>query len=609
MSKKASSKKFTYTPTNELPPLSTIKTEWDLASHYYQSEDDPQIEKDAKAYEKAVRAFVKKYQTSDFTSNEEKLFAALKDSDKLEELATGSKIVRYFSFRGVLDVNDNAANRKLAQFGERFRKLGNEMLFFPLQIGKIDIATQKKYLQSELLSPYRYLLKQNFEDAKHHLSEAEERILSLRSNTSSGMWADAVEKIISNRSVTFKKETIPVPEALERMDALSWNDKNTLWNLILLEMKQISEVAEHELTAIVTHSKVSDELRKYKKPYSATVQGYENNEKAVEALVDAISTKGFALSKKFYKLKAKLHKLSSIPYANKYDPIGDLSHPDFETAVRACRDTFYGLDEEFGKFFDRMLENGHIDAFPKKGKRGGVFMSATIGLPTYVMLNHTTDFKSLETMAHEVGHAIHAEFSKVQPAIYEEFSTTTAETASTLFEQLTMRKLLDVLPDEQKVIFLHNKISRDIATVQRQIAFFNFELEMHEHIRAHGRATKEELAAMMKKHLESYLGEGVTVTEDDGYSYVYIPHIRYGFYVYTYSYGHLVSNLMIKKVTADPAYLGKIKKFLHAGGSDTVENIFKSIGINTNKVETFLESLKTQEEEIKELEKLTKKLT
>jgi oligoendopeptidase F len=99
----------------------------------------------------------------------------------------------------------------------------------------------------------------------------------------------------------------------------------------------------------------------------------------------------------------------------------------------------------------------------------------------------------------------------------------------------------------------------------------------------------------------------VSVTDDDGYSYVYVPHIRYGFYVYTYAYGHLVSNLMLQKYQADPGYLTQINQFLHAGGSDTVENIFKNIGINTRQVGTFLDSLKSQEKEIKELERLTKK--
>lgn len=604
-----SKRRFAYTPTQTLPPLVTVQTEWDLVAHYYQDENDARIEADASVYEQALRAFVKKYKKADFTSTAKKLLAVLQDNDVLEDMSEGQKVILYFHYRTTQNVNNTAASRKLNQYSERFQKLSNEMLFFPLQIGKIIKEKQKEYLAEEILAPYRYFLKQSFDDARHHLSEPEERILALRANTSSGMWADAVEKIVCNRMVTFQKKQYPLPEAFEQISTLSWSLKGVLWDKIQTELLQISEVAEHELTALVTHHKISDELRGYKKPYSATVYSYENNEQAVEALVEAISTKGFALSKKFYKLKAKLHGMEKIPYVNKYDPIGELPKPDFKTSVQVCRDSFYSMDKAYGSIFDRMLEQGHFDVYPKPGKRGGAFMHGARNLPTYVMLNYKDDFKWLETLAHETGHAIHGELSKVQPAIYENFSIVTAETASTLFEQQVMNTLHDSLDDENKVILLHDKIARDIATVQRQIACFNFELAMHTHVREHGLITKEELAKLMQKHLQAYLGSAVEVTEKDGYSYVHWHHIRYGFYVYSYTYGHLVSNLMLQKYHADPRYIEKINQFLSAGGSDTVENIFKGIGINTMKVETFLESLKTQEQEIKELERLTRKRT
>jgi oligoendopeptidase F len=609
MSKKASKKSsmFTYTPKIELPPLSKIETEWNFKDHYYISDTDPRIEKDAKKYERTARSFIKRFKDTDFTSTPDTLLEALEADEQMEEMSEASRVMRYFSFRTVLNVNDTAAQRKLTQYAERFRKLSNELLFFPLTIGRIEKSMQRAYLKDEKLKKYHYYLKQSFEQAKHYLSEAEERILKLCGPTSSGMWEDATEKIVSNHKVIFKKKEYKLPEALEVLDTLSWTDKGKMWSLLLKEMKDISEIAEHELTAIVTHHKVQDELRGYKKPYSSTVQSYENNEQAVEALVNAISDKGFALSRKFYKLKAKIHNRETIPYENKYDSIGELPRPDYDTSVTICRDAFYAMDTSFGSIFDRMLENGHLDVYPKSGKRGGAFMAATTGLPTYVMLNNQNNFKSLETLAHEMGHAIHAELSKVQPAIYEDFSTTTAETASTFFEQRVMDVVYDTLSEDEKVVFLHDKITRNIATVQRQTAFFNFELEMHQHIRDHGMATKEELAQLMQAHLRDYLGQAVSVTDDDGYSYVYVPHIRYGFYVYTYAYGHLVSNLMLQKYQADPGYLTQINQFLHAGGSDTVENIFKNIGINTRQVGTFLDSLKSQEKEIKELERLTKK--
>lgn len=607
MSKKAkSSSKFTYTAVSAPNNVPKIKTEWDLKKHYYTSDKDPQIEADAAAYEAVVLKFCKKYRNSDFTASAASLKAALSEYEVLAGNALASKIIRYFSFRTTTNVNDTVASKKLNLFSERFRKLSNEMLFFSLTIGKIPKAQQAAYLKDESLSHFHYYLKTSFESARHHLTEPEERVLTLTSNTSRGMWEDSVEKILSNRTVKWKGKTYTLPEALEHINLQNWEDKNKLWNLILNEMVSISEVAEHELTAIVSYDKVTDTLRKYDKPYSGTVLGYENNEAAVEALVKAISEEGFALSRKFYALKAKLHGQKTIPYVNKYDPIGELPNPDFETAVTICRDTFYKTKLEYGKIFDMMLKDGQIDVYPKAGKRGGAFMSATVNLPTFVMLNHTSDFKSLETLAHEVGHAIHAERSKEQSVLYEGFSTTTAETASTLFEQLVFDVVFEKLSEEDKIVFLHNKISRDIATVQRQIAFFNFELDMHTHIRTEGLATKEELAKLMTKHLKSYLGPAVEVTDRDGYSFVYIPHIRYGFYVYTYAYGQLISNLMMQNYRKDPAFLEKIDTFLRAGGKDTVENIFKSIGINAMNVETFKKSLATQAEEIALLEKLTR---
>ncbi len=599
--------KFVYTPTQKLPKLDTIQTEWNLEKHYYKSEKDPQIEKDAAKIEKAYLAFAKKYRHKDFTASAKKLFLAYQEYEKLCHLTEASKISRYFGFRSTLDTKDTVANKKNNIFSERFTKLSNELTFFSLKIGTIPKNQQKKFLNDPLLRKYRYSLEFIFKKAKHHLTEPEEKILSLRSTTSCGMWEEATERIIGNRHITFKKKKYSINEALVNLDHQNWSDKQVLWDLILNEMVQISEFAEHELTAIVTHSKVSDELRGYAKPYSATVLGYENDEASVEALVTAISRKGFSLSKKFYQIKATLHGKKTIPYVNKYDPIGELSPLSFTEAVKICRDAFYGIKKEYGEIFDRLITEGQTDVYPKKGKRGGAFMASTHGLPTYVMLNHTNNFKSLETLAHEMGHAVHAERSKKQSVLYEDFSTTTAETASTLFEQFVSEKIFDQLSDKDKILFLHDKISGDIATVQRQIAFFNFELEMHNHIRTEGAATKEELAKMMEKHLKSYLGEAVEVTEKDGYSYVYVPHIRYGFYVYTYAYGFLVSNLMAMRLKKEPDYIEKIDEFLCAGGSDTVDTIFKNADVNTTKVETFMESLKTQEKEIKLLEKLTNK--
>ena len=131
---------------------------------------------------------------------------------------------------------------------------------------------------------------------------------------------------------------------------------------------------------------------------------------------------------------------------------------------------------------------------------------------------------------------------------------------------------------------------------------------MHSLIRTQGAASKEELAKLLVIQLRAHLGKGVKVEDDDGYSFVYIGHFRSMFYVYTYAYGLLMSTIMAEHLKADPSYIKQIDTFLQAGGSDTVENIFRSIGIDAHKLSTFEASLGSLEHNVAEFGRLTKKI-
>jgi len=597
---------FNYTPNYNLPTLpKKIPTEWNMAGLYYKSINDPQIEKDVVATEKLYKSFVKKYQGSDFTSNPKTLKAALLQLNILEANGISGKPTRYLSLLTALNANDEAATKRLALLGQRLTKVGNSLLFFGLELAKTSKENQRQLLNAPELTDFTYYLKGVFENAKYQLTEPEEKIVRLLGNCSYGMWVDATEKMISNKSVSYKGKEIPVNEALNTITTLPFKEQQTFWEATMKVVATLDEVVEHELTAICTRVKISDELRGYKKPYSASVIDKEDDEKSVEALITAVSTKGFNLSKKFYQHKAKLHGLKQMEYGQRNAVLGSPAIIDFAQSTEICRDVFYGVNPQYGEIFDKILTNGQIDVYPKKGKGGGAFMSAGTGQPTQVFLNHTNTINSLETYAHEMGHAIHSERSKTQPVHYDSYSLTTAETASTLFEGLLFDAVLAQSTPDQQATLLHNKLIGDIATIQRQIAFHNFELEMHLTVREQGAVTKTDLNTMMQKHLKSYCGPGVHVTELDGNSYIYVGHFRYNFYVYTYVFGILMSSIIAEKFAADNSYAAKIDQFLTAGGSDNVANIFKSIGINTKKIETFEYGLTKMEQEIKLLQKLT----
>ncbi len=224
------------------------------------------------------------------------------------------------------------------------------------------------------------------------------------------------------------------------------------------------------------------------------------------------------------------------------------------------------------------------------------------------MLNHANDIRSLETLAHEMGHAIHTELSKPQPVHYRDYTIAVAEVASTFFEQVLFDDLEQELTPKEQIIFLHNKVLGDIVTIFRQITCFNFEKELHAEIRKVGAISKEEMANLMVKHMKAYLGPAVDVSQDDGYVYVGWPHIRYFFYTYTYAYGQLISKVLFEKWKEDKSYAKKIEQFLRAGGSMSPKDIFKSIGIDTTDPKFFISGLKSIEKDIEKLEKLSKQL-
>ena len=212
----------------------------------------------------------------------------------------------------------------------------------------------------------------------------------------------------------------------------------------------------------------------------------------------------------------------------------------------------------------------------------------------------------MKTLAHEMGHAIHTERSKEQHAIYQHYTTSVAETASTFFETAVFEHVFDTLPEKEKVIALHDKIQDDTNTVFRQIAFFNFELELHHSIRKEGSMPKEAIAAMLNKHMRAYCGPIMKFKKDDGFFFVSVSHFRRPFYVYSYAYGQLISKVLYQRYKKEPRYIKKIDAFLTAGGSRSPKNIFKSIGIDTTKKGFFEKGLESIESDIERLEKLVK---
>jgi oligoendopeptidase F len=579
---------------------------WNLGL-LYKSPEDPQIEKDMQEIEQRCADFAKKYQNGQFLKDEDLLLQSLKDYEKLCEYIECKPFVYFYFLRDIESSNPKAA-QAIQLISSRSAKAGNLVVFYEVEIGKLSDEDQKKYLNSKKLSHYKVLLQRIFVDAKHTLSVAEEKIMNLKNLPADQMWSDANEKILNKRSVKWKGKTISLSEGLQKIhDLPNAKERYKLDELVSEKLKEVGEFAEAEINAVYTNKKIDDELRGYKLPYENTVRSYRNDKDVVEQLVKT-TTEAFPLAHRFFKIKSKILKLKKLKYADRKIGIGKINKKfTFAESVEILKKILNDIDPKYAEIFSGYLKNGQIDVPPRVGKTSGAYCFSTYRNPTFVLLNHTDTFDSFSTLAHEMGHAFHGELCQKQGTIYSSYSTSLAESASTLFETLAVEEVSETLSDKEKIIALHDRINDDIQTIFRQIACFNFEKDLHQAIRSKGYLTKEEIGWFHNKNMKAYLGPLYQFTENDGYFFVTWSHIRRFFYVYSYAYGQLVSKALVRRYRQDKKFWSKIEQYLSAGGKDSPENILKEIGLDVTKPEFWKEGLKELEENIIKLEKLVAK--
>ena len=352
------------------------KTEWDF-SDVYKSPNDPRLEQDVVDIEKAYASFAKKYAKNDsYLSDEKKLAQSIEDYTKL--FLIREKPQGYLFNMQSIDTQNKLVSEKIAQLEPRITKAVNLVLFYTIKLGKVTKDVQKRFLTSDVLKKYRYFIQLVFKNAEYDLTEAEEKILNLKSRTGYELWVEGSSKLKSNLTVTFEGKEIPLSEAFGKIRSLPTKKRRELHNLAVAKLKENSYFAECELNAIFTDKKINDELCGFKQPYSATVLRYQNDEKSVENLVKTI-TSNFAISQSFYKLKARLLNLPSLEYADRAVGVGESSKKvSIDDAIEIVDTALSKADASFSEIFRTMLKKGRIDMFPKKGKVGGAYCSGVL---------------------------------------------------------------------------------------------------------------------------------------------------------------------------------------------------------------------------------------
>ena len=104
-----------------------------------------------------------------------------------------------------------------------------------------------------------------------------------------------------------------------------------------------------------------------------------------------------------------------------------------------------------GEFASRAFASSWIDARPRAGKVGGAYcIDFPAAKASRVLCSFDGSFNSVTTIAHELGHAWHAEVVRGLPYVCTQYPMTLAETASIFSETLVFESALRSAPGRRR---------------------------------------------------------------------------------------------------------------------------------------------------------------
>jgi oligoendopeptidase F len=231
-------------------------------------------------------------------------------------------------------------------------------------------------------------------------------------------------------------------------------------------------------------------------------------------------------------------------------------------------------------FFDQRW----IDAPVRPAKRGGAFCAYTVpSAHPYVMLNYTSRRRDVLTLAHELGHGLHAALARPRGVLEQHTPLTVCETASVFGETLVFRRLLDAAETPaSRLTLLAENIEGSIATVFRQTAMNRFEDLVHTARRGEGELSVERFGELWEQSQAEMLGDAVDITEGYRTWWSYVPHfIGTPGYVYAYAYGQLLAlSVYGRYLEEGEAFVPRYLDLLEAGGSRSPEELAAIAGLD-----------------------------
>lgn len=495
------------------------------------------------------------------------------------------RIYGFASLKFAADTQDQVSQTFLAQVQQTMAGIENRVLFFSLWWKGLEDGTAERLMAEA--GDYRYWLGEMRHFKPHTLSELEEKIINIKDTTGASalhnLYDAITNRYVFNLTVDGEEKVLTRGElmiyARHHDPALRADAYRELYRVFGQEGPVLGQIYQ---TLVRDWGNEQVELRQFTSPISARNLANDIPDRVVDTLLE-VCRRNASVFQRFFGLKARLLGMERLRRFDLYAPVAvtDKTY-EFSVAVAMVLDSFQQFDPQLSELAKRVFAEGHLDSEVRKGKRSGAFCSTIApDLTPWVLINYQGRPDDVATMAHELGHAIHAMLANHHSLFTQHASLPLAETASTFSEMILVERLLDQENDENvRRDLLFQQIDNAYATILRQAFFALFERQAHEMVKQG--ASAEDLSAAYMQNLREQFGDSVDVSEDFLWEWVSIPHIyQVPFYVYAYAFGQLLVLSLYQQYREEgEAFKPRYLNILSAGGSEAPVKVLSAAGVD-----------------------------
>ncbi|HOV02945.1 MAG TPA: oligoendopeptidase F, partial [Kaistiaceae bacterium] len=346
--------------------------EWNLAD-LYKGIDAPEVQRDLKTALADAQAFETKYKgTLDGLARKaggpKQLGAAVAAFEQLEEL-----LGRLISFAGLVYAGDTSDPKRAKFYGdvqERITAASSHLLFFTLELNRIDDKVLEAAMAEPTLGHYRPWLEDIRKDKPYELEDRIEQLFHEKSVTGRGAWNRLYDETLAALRFTVDGETLTLEPALNLMQHSDENKRRAAAEEIGRVLGENQRVFTLVTNTLAKDKEISDRWRGFEDIADSRHLANRVEREVVEAMVSAVRDAYPRLSHRYYALKAKWFGKEALDYWDRNAPLPKV--PQRTIPWGEARDTVLSAYARFSPDMSdiarRFFDKDWIDAPVRPGR-------------------------------------------------------------------------------------------------------------------------------------------------------------------------------------------------------------------------------------------------